>query len=266
MLVKRLFIFISIMLSIISIASCQPTPKNHWEQILKNGKIVVGTSADYSPFEYVDKNGDFAGFDIDVVREMAARLGLDVEIIDMPFDGLINAVQKGKIDLAIAAFNYSEDRDQVVDFTEAYYYQENGFLVSNDFSGDIDVPEDAARYRLGVQTGSMADAWATSTLLDHGLIPTDDLYHYDRVDQAALDIMNGRIDVLMADYYPLLTIETEYEGLKIIYHGEVAAGPMMMIVPNDGIEFKLALDEVITEMIQDGFIDKVATEHFSRIK
>ena len=262
---KRALYFLSIGMLMLLFNSCQSEPKNHWEQIVRNGKIIIGTSADYSPFEYVDKNGDFAGFDIDVVREMANRLELDIEIIDMPFDSLIPAVQNGKIDLAVATFNYSEERDHLIDFSEAYYYQENGFLVADDFQGTLDVPEDAARYQLGVQTGSMADTWATETLVDHGLMHADDLYRYDRVDQAALDILNGRIDILIADYYPLLTLENEYDGLKIIYHGEVAAGPMMMIIPNDDLETKKEIDTVITNMIQDGFIDKTATAHFSKI-
>ena len=81
-----------------------------------------------------------------------------------------------------------------------------------------------------------------------------------------MDVLNGRIEILMADYYPLLTLVNEYDGLKIIYHGEVAAGPMMMIIPDEDVETKLAVDAVINEMIRDGFVDKSATHHFSSIK
>ena len=86
----------------------------------------------------------------------------------MPFDSLIPAVQSGKIDVAIAAFNYSEERDRIIDFTEAYYYQENGFLVDDSFTGMLHKPKDAAKYKLGVQSGSVADTWATDTLVDTG--------------------------------------------------------------------------------------------------
>ncbi|MBI9048531.1 MAG: amino acid ABC transporter substrate-binding protein [Anaerolineaceae bacterium] len=263
---KRYFFVCSILLLVSILAACQSTPANHWEKIQREGTIIIGTSADYPPFEYVDENGEFAGFDVDVMKELAARLDLELEIIDMPFDSLIAAVRTGKIDIAVAAFNYSEERDISVDFTEAYHYQENGFLVSTDFLGTIDDPEDVANYKLGVQTGSVADVWATEMLVNNGMMDDGNLFRYERVDQAGLDVLNGRIEILMADYYPLLTLEQESTALKIIYHGEVAAGPMMMIIPDNDVETKAEIDAMIDEMISDGFIDSTATAHFSVIK
>jgi len=264
--VKRFTYFLFVILMLLAITACNVGPANHWEKMQKEGKIVIGTSADYPPFEYVDANGNFAGFDVDIMTEMASRAGLKLEIVDMPFDSLIAAVKEGKIDVAVAAFNYSEERDQSVDFTEAYYYQENGFLVTTAFTGTIDKPEDAANYKLGVQTGAMADDWATTTLVDGGLMSAENLFRYERVDQAGLDVKNGRIDVLMADYYPLLTLEQQYDDLKIIYHGEVAAGPMMMVIPDGDKETKAGLDLIIKAMLDDGFVDKTATTHFGVIE
>ncbi len=263
---KRTVYFIFVMMMILSLAACNATPASHWAKIQKAGKIVIGTSADYPPFEYVDESGNFAGFDVDIITEMASRLGLELEIVDMPFDSLVAAVKEGKIDAAIAAFNYNEERDQSVDFTDAYFYQENGFLVSSAFNGTIDKPEDAANYKLGVQTGAMADDWATTTLVEGGLMSAENLYRYERVDQAGLDVKNGRIDVLMADYYPLLTLQQQYSDLKIVYHGEVAAGPVMMIIPDGDSETKTAMDQILKAMLDDGFVDKAATTHFGSIE
>lgn len=263
---KRTIYLFFVLVMVLSLTACSAAPANHWEKIQKAGKIVIGTSADYPPFEYVDESGNYAGFDVDIMHELASRLNLELEIVDMPFDSLIAAVKEGKIDVAVAAFNYSEERDQSVDFTEAYYYQENGFLVSSAFTGTIDKPEDAANYKLGVQTGAMADDWASTTLVEGGLMSAENLFRYERVDQAGLDVKNGRIDVLMADYYPLLTLEQEYPDLKIIYHGEVAAGPMMMIIPDGDTETKAALDNAIQGMLDDGFVDQAAKTHFSSIE
>ena len=65
--------------------------------IKDKGKMVAGLSADYPPFEYVDANGNLAGFDVDLVNEIARRMGVEVEFVDMPFDSLVAAVQEGKI-------------------------------------------------------------------------------------------------------------------------------------------------------------------------
>jgi polar amino acid transport system substrate-binding protein len=71
--------------------------------------VVVGTSADYPPFEFVDEAGITTGFDVELMNEIGKRMGVTVEWTDMPFDSLIAAVQEGKIDMSIAAFNYDEN-------------------------------------------------------------------------------------------------------------------------------------------------------------
>jgi polar amino acid transport system substrate-binding protein len=67
--------------------------------IKERGRIIVGTSADYPPYESIDAEGNFVGFDMDLIRAIAEKLGVEVEFQDMPFDSLIAAVQEGKIDV-----------------------------------------------------------------------------------------------------------------------------------------------------------------------
>ena len=161
---KTYKLIIVVLFAVLLVAACGPKePANQLESIKQAGKIVAGTSADYPPFEYVDESGEMIGFDIDLMKEIGKRMGVEMEIVDMPFDSLIAAVQEGKIDISVAAFNYTEERDKTVDFTDAYYYAEDGFMVTEDFAGEINKPEDAANYSMGVQTGSTADGWATET-------------------------------------------------------------------------------------------------------
>jgi polar amino acid transport system substrate-binding protein len=243
------------------IVACGPSePANELEAVSQEGKIVIGTSADYPPFEFVDEAGEMVGFDIDLANEIGKQMDLEVEIIDMPFDSLIAGVQEGKIDISIAAFNYTEERDKTVDFSDAYYYAEDGFLVVEDFGGEITEPEDAANYTLGVQTGSTADGWATENLVEAGLMPEDNLFRYERMDQAALDVKNGRIDILMTDYIPAQALADEVGGLKVVYHAEVSTGPVNIITPEGSTELTNAINEVIAKMLADGFIDQLSVE------
>ena len=100
------------------------------DKIEKEGKVVVGTSADYPPYEFVDEAGNYAGFDVELMTEIAKRMGVTLQWTDMPFDSLIAAVQEGKIDMSIACFNYSEEREEEVDFSDAYYTSEDAFVVA----------------------------------------------------------------------------------------------------------------------------------------
>ena len=244
------------------LSACGPKePANHLEAIKQEGKLVAGTSADYPPFESIDENGNMVGFDIDLINEIGKRMGVEVEIQDMPFDSLIAGVQEGKIDLSIAAFNYTEERDKTVDFTDAYYYAEDGFLVAEDFAGEITVPEDAAQYKVGVQTGATADSWATENLLDAGLMSEENLFRYERMDQAALDVKAGRIDILITDYIPAQALADELGGLKVVYHAEISTGPVNIIVPEGDVELTNALNEIIADLLEEGFIDELAERH-----
>jgi len=246
----------------LTLSACGPKePANHLEAIKQEGKLVAGTSADYPPFESIDENGNMVGFDIDLINEIGKRMGVEVEIQDMPFDSLIAAVQEGKIDLAIAAFNYTEERDKTVDFTDAYYYAEDGFLVAEDFAGEINAPEDAAQYKVGVQTGATADSWVTENLLDTGLMPEENLFRYERMDQAALDVKAGRIDILITDYIPAQALADEIGGLKVIYHAEVSTGPVNIIVPEGDAELTAELNKIIADLLVEGFIDELAKRH-----
>jgi polar amino acid transport system substrate-binding protein len=244
-----------------ALAACSAQePASHMEAIREAGVIKVGTSADYPPFEYVDDTGKMVGFDIELMEEIAKRMNLTVEWTDMPFDSLIAAVQEGKIDMSISAFNYTEERDQTVDFTDAYFTTEDSFMVADTFTGTIANPEDVAAYKVGVQTGTTQDDWLTTNLVDAGLLPEANLFRYDRVDQAALDLKNGRIDVLMADSVPAVAIAAQ-QGLVIAWTGILSSGPVNMVIPEGDAELASQLNTLIQQLRDQGVIDNLAIKY-----
>lgn len=234
---------------------------NHLEAIKKAGVIKVGTSPDYPPFESVDASGEYDGFDIALMEEAASRMGVKVEWVDMPFDSLIASVQQGKIDMAISAFNYTAERDKTIDFTDAYFTSEDAFTVADKFSGKIAQPEDVAALKVGVQTGTTQDSWLTDTLVTPGKLPEANLFRYDRVDQAMLDLKAGRIDVLMSDYVPAKVLAKQIGGVNVVWNGVLSSGPINMVIPEGDKELQQALNGVIKQMQADGFTDKIAVQY-----
>ena len=94
------------------------------DKIKEKGKIVIGTSADYPPYEFhksIDGKDTIVGFDIEIAKEIAKDLGVELEIKDMKFDGLLAALQTGNIDFVAAGMNPTEDRKKNVDFSKIYY-------------------------------------------------------------------------------------------------------------------------------------------------
>ena len=89
-------------------------------KIKSSGKLVVGTEAQYAPYEFKDLNANFVGCDMFLAQKIADALGVKLEIVDMSFDGIIPAVQAGQVDLGIAAFTNTPERAEVIDFSDLY--------------------------------------------------------------------------------------------------------------------------------------------------
>ena len=122
---KAILLFIVLALLSISIAVCSAA--DHWTSVKNAGVIRFGTSSDYIPFVYTEGT-DLDGLDVALVKEMAGRLGLGVEVVDIAFDGLIDAAIIGQVDLIGGAFAITPERSEKVDYTNAYYESGGIFL------------------------------------------------------------------------------------------------------------------------------------------
>lgn len=223
----------------------------------EQGKMVVGTSADYPPYESVDENGNFVGLDMDLIREIGKRMGLEVEIKDMAFDSLIAALQQGKIDVVIAAMQATPERDEKVDFTIPYHETKDALLVKGDSDIVLNSPQDIAGHSVAVQTGTIQEKWVREHLVKPGLMPEDQVFVYERVDNAALDVANGRVDILFIVADPAIKL-AEQMNLKVaLITTETVAGAQAIAVPEGASDLKAELDRIITEIREDGTLQSL---------
>ena len=194
------------------------------------------------------------------LAEIGKRLGVEVEIQDMAFDTLITAVQEGKVDAVIAAMQATPAREENVDFSNPYHWQKDAFLAAADSPITMAHPEDAAGYKIGVQTGTVQETW----VLDH-LVPLgtteDQIFRYERVDQGALDVKNGRIDLLFINADPAADLASK-EGLKLaLVTDETVDSGQAIAVMNGETAFKAEIDRILQEMEQDGTMQKLLDQH-----
>jgi polar amino acid transport system substrate-binding protein len=200
-----------------------PTPQASdpvWDRIQAAGKIVVGISADYPPFAYVDQDFEITGFDIALIEEIGKRLNLPLDIRNMAFDGLGNALQVDQIDLAIAAISISPERDTFIDFSNVYYVGEDALLANQDSLISINRIEDLAAYRVGVQKSSVYETWLDTTLVEPGLMPPQYLMTFETPEEAvqSLSSPNSLVDLVVMDFLPAEVAERKFP-VKIIKHG-----------------------------------------------
>jgi len=231
-----------------------------WMDIQERGTIVVGTSADYPPFEFYDRDFQLDGLDVAIINEIASRLGLAVELRDMVFDGLSNALQVNQIDAAISAITITDQRRQFVDFSDTYYVSADA-LLANDSAPFDEIPDPNALsgLRLGVERGTLYESWANTELVEAGLIPADAVFEYDRMDDAISDLRAGRIDIVALDLHPAQSA-ADSGGLKVVAQG-LNQNNFGIAVPKGAFEFLAQINQTLHAMEDDGTIRKLSAEY-----
>ncbi len=249
-----------LLLSVLLGACGSKPPSNLLETVRARGKLVVGTSADYPPYEFKDEQGNFTGYDMDLIREIGKRMGVEVEIQDLGFDALITAVAGSKVDVVIAAMAATPERQQKVGFTISYNAQAQAILVKKDSSIEIKDPKEMANYKIGVQTGTTLADWLTKNLVEPGLMPAENISSYDRAEQIALDLQAGRIEIGFVDVGPAQDLTTNMD-VKIAYSDFIAETGQAIAMPLNEPEFKAEMDKIIQQLIDEGFIQKLHDQY-----
>jgi polar amino acid transport system substrate-binding protein len=217
--------------------------------------LVVGTSADYEPFEYLDENGDFTGFDIELMEEVGERMGREIEWQDIAFDGLIGSLQSGKIDAIIAAMSATPEREEQVDFTDPYFIGADAIIVAEESGITINKNEDMAGYKVGVQTGTIQEEWIDENI-------DAEVSRYERAEQAIMDLQSGRIDVVAMDYYAAQSF-MEQGGIEMALKTEFSGEHMAIAVKEGNTDLHDEFDAVIDELQAEGFIEELAMKYLS---
>ncbi|MCF7891026.1 basic amino acid ABC transporter substrate-binding protein [Candidatus Bipolaricaulota bacterium] len=222
-------------------------------------EYIVGTSADWPPFELVDENGNIVGFDADVMRAIAMVKGYDVKIRDMSFDALIPALKAGKVDIVAAGLTITDERDKVIDYTNPYWDANQGVLVRKD--SDLNaVTALSTGHKVGAQRGTTQAGWLQDNLVDEGV--DVQLKLYDTNDLAIMDLKNGRIDSFMADTPAARTFNSLNPGLKMV--GIVMTGEHLGFAVQEGDPEGLLpkLDDGLAELRVRGIYDNLKEAYF----
>ena len=166
-------------------------------QIKENGKLTVGLSADYAPYEFhiINDEGkdEIVGFDVDIAKEIAKDMGVELEIKDMNFDTLVAGVAAGKIDLVISGMTPDEERKKSVDFSDIYYVAEHGFLVKAENKDKYKSFADLKGQKVGAQMGAIQADIAEEN------IPEADIQLLSNVNDLVLSLKSGKIEALVVE-------------------------------------------------------------------
>jgi arginine/lysine/histidine transporter system substrate-binding protein len=263
------FIFIATLLSMVAVGCRRapepaPTPTSEpeeagpWAQILERGSLNIGTSADYPPFAFYTPDFELTGYDIALSREIGRKLGLEVVLNDMAFDGLGGALQVGQIDAAIAAISVTDARREQADFSNVYFVSEDAVLGRAGEAIVIDELSDLSPYRVAVQNGSVFESWLQEDAVTAGIIPPDNLFVYAETDRAIADLETGLIDVVVADSAPL-DIMAQSDAFSIVGRG-LNRQRFAIAVPT-GSDLLPHLNQALIELQNEGVLAELADRY-----
>lgn len=225
------------------------------QEIKDSGKLIIGTSADYPPYEWhlvQDGEDKIIGFDIDIAQVIADELGVELEVLDMEFDGLIPALSTGKIDMIIAGMNPTVERKQSVDFSDIYYTQKDALVIKSEDAEDFRSEDDLKKASLATQKATIQEAY----LLEN--FPDAEIKAVPKLNTAVLYLVTGKADaVLMVETVARRYVE-ENEGLEIADF-DVASTPneSAIAVAKDSEDFLDVVNDILDAMEDSGKIEEL---------
>ena len=231
--------FIIVILSILLLCGCESNKE----------KLVLSTEAGFAPYEYYS-NGEIVGVDIDIAREIADYLNMELVIKDVAFDSIINEVKTSKSDIGAAGISYTEERALEVDFTTNYSESKQIVIVNNE--SNIFGIEDIKGKKIAVQLGSVADSYLTENYLDVELV------REKKYLAAIEDLKSNKVDAVVMDDLPASKLVTSQmmvldEALLVDNYG--------MIVRKGNTKLLEAANTVIEQLKESGKIDEFILHH-----
>jgi ABC-type amino acid transport substrate-binding protein len=229
-------------------------------EVKKRGKLIAGVKTDFPPFGYVDSGGKNMGFDVDVAHLFAKALFDDenkVELVAVTSGNRIPFLQSEKIDIIIATVTVTDERKQVVEFSDPYFLSGSLLLVPK--ASPIKGVEDLAGKTVAVIQGAIQDKDIEQ------LAPKANRVKYGKVSEAVLTLKGGRADAFAQDDILIVTLAKENPDLKAAGKPFVPR-PYGIAVRKGDVEFVKWVNDQLAKMKKDGSYDRLWKKYFGEVE
>lgn len=259
-MIKKIIMSILILSLIIVSVGCNSsndTNKDKLAEIKEKGKIVLGTAADYPPYEYhtlVDGEDQIIGFDIEIAKKIAKDIGVELEIIDMKFEGLLPALVTKDIDFIVAGMVANEERKESINFSIPYYQGLQRFIIRTSDKDKLKSPEDFKGLKIGAQKSTLQEDIA----LDQ--FSGAEYFGISKITDLILELQNNKIDGIVI---------AEPVGTAYVAQNPDLYMPELVIAKEDGISVGVNKDDpelldkinkTLQGLIDNGEIDTLVEE------
>lgn len=218
--------------------------------------ISFAGSGGYPPFNYLTDTGEVVGFDVDVAKEIAKRLGRELNYVTTSWDGIVEGLRAKRYDGILGSMGITEERRKVVDFSIPYYYSGPQLITRKD-SAIKQVEDLRPDHTLGLVTGTTfeRDAQQLGTRVK--------LYEDD--NQTLIELLNGRIDGVLTDrIVGLNAIAALEQGDRLTLVGSVLRSEVMAIAfHKEDTALKDQVNDILSSMFADGTMRTISETWFN---
>ena len=218
------------------------------------GKLIMSTNAAFPPYEMTTDSGEFEGIDIETAQAIADKLCLELQIDDMDFDAALLAVQQGKSDMVMAGVTVTDERQNVMDFTDSYATGIQSIIVKED--SDIASVDDLAGKKIGTQRGTTGYLYCSDDFGDENVVAYDDGL------TAVQMLNNGQVDCVVIDNAPAKEFIAANPGLKLLDTAYVEESYAIGIGKGN-TELKDAINTALEELKADGTLQAIVDKYIT---
>ena len=218
------------------------------------GKLIMSTNAAFPPYEMTTDSGEVEGIDLETAQAIADKLGLELQIDDMDFDAALLAVQQGKSDMVMAGVTVTDERQNVMDFTDSYATGIQSIIVKED--SDIASVDDLAGKKIGTQRGTTGYLYCSDDFGDENVVAYDDGL------TAVQMLNNGQVDCVVIDNAPAKEFIAANPGLKLLDTAYVEESYAIGIGKGN-TELKDAINTALEELKADGTLQAIVDKYIT---
>jgi lysine-arginine-ornithine-binding protein len=225
-------------------------------------KVVLGTEGAYAPFNFTDDKGQLAGFDIEIGNALCEAMNAECTWVTSDWDGIIPALLAKKFDAILASMSITEDRKKKIDFTSKYYTSPVSFVVDKNSAVAL-FASGLKGKAIGVQSGTV-----TENLVNGLFGKIADVKAYKTQEEANLDFLSGRVDLVAADSFVVDEFLATEDGKGATLFGSsiddtkyLGEGIGIGVRKGDD-DLKKALNDAIAKIRADGTYQKINDKYF----
>ena len=258
--------FLTVALAGVLAASMLFTGCSKKEESKVPDKLIVGTNAEFPPFEYMNNKKQPEGFDIAIIKEIGKRMGKKVEVQNMEFKSLIGAMESDSINTIIAGMTKTKDRQKSVDFSDSYYTSNQAIILNKD--SKITKLAQLKGKKVGVQEGTTGDIIASGEKFGekNKVIVKTDVKRYKKGVDAVMDLKNGAIDAVVIDEKPAQEfVKNNAKKLKLVVDS-AGAEYYCIALTKGNTAYKEEINKQIKAIKKDGTYDKLKAKYIDSVK